>query len=549
MSDSHIVEFEIVTMEFIRDTVPHTEGYEIQILASTLLSQTPFVPEEDATEGDAESDQEERRLTTTTPTPKASLEVTFQTVGVVVAGGAPVGFNFTTDIVSVGFDNHMEEYLYRLSKANDYFKPLKAHTTYREALASTKGGQFIAAVLFSVIAFIVAIFASIFAIRRHLAVKRRRRRRKKRLSYMPNSRTFSSSHGSTEEEESNDEMPLQLEIQNDRMQFENVPITPRSIASPFKDEETSPLSPRMESSTHSTNLFGETSETLRRWLTPRLSSGGPQNSPDPMAVKMGTFDGGKATGKTPLSIPLSFFNQGADSQSEASGTPMGSLAESAASSFFNRMGRTVFTGGRKSYESYHKARSKFSPPSQPVDRYQTKFQPTIKEGRNPTQFVPQTKIAPRKSIDLEDESAVQHRTFDGRPSAASEVSDVMLNDIGTQMKDNMSKYYESSTLGARALHNYEDSSLSSVRKKPESYDVFAPSGPIGIVVDTSKNGPTVHSLKSTSPMLGLINPGDLIIGLDDEDTRKMTAATLTRLMAKKSRQKERKITLLSADGF
>jgi C-terminal processing protease CtpA/Prc len=55
-------------------------------------------------------------------------------------------------------------------------------------------------------------------------------------------------------------------------------------------------------------------------------------------------------------------------------------------------------------------------------------------------------------------------------------------------------------------------------------------------------------LKRTSPMLGLINPGDLIVGLDDEDTRGMTAATLTRLMARKSAQKERKITLLTTDN-
>jgi hypothetical protein len=81
------------------------------------------------------------------------------------------------------------------------------------------------------------------------------------------------------------------------------------------------------------------------------------------------------------------------------------------------------------------------------------------------------------------------------------------------------------------------------------YDVFAPSGALGIVVDTTKDGPAVHSLKQTSPMLGLINPGDLIVGLDSQDTRSMTAATLTRLMASKSNQKERKITLLAIDNY
>jgi hypothetical protein len=92
-------------------------------------------------------------------------------------------------------------------------------------------------------------------------------------------------------------------------------------------------------------------------------------------------------------------------------------------------------------------------------------------------------------------------------------------------------------------------SYDSILRKPGLYDVFAPPGPIGIVVDTTQNGPAVHSLKNTSPMLGLIAPGDLIVGLDDGDTRGMTAATLTRLMAQKANQKERKITLLTVDGY
>jgi hypothetical protein len=100
------------------------------------------------------------------------------------------------------------------------------------------------------------------------------------------------------------------------------------------------------------------------------------------------------------------------------------------------------------------------------------------------------------------------------------------------------------TLGAQRQHKHKEQAALS-----GTFDVFAPSGPIGIVVDTSKHGPAVHSLKATSPMLGLISPGDLIISLDDEDTRTMTAASLTRLMAKKSRQKERKITLLSPEDL
>jgi len=78
----------------------------------------------------------------------------------------------------------------------------------------------------------------------------------------------------------------------------------------------------------------------------------------------------------------------------------------------------------------------------------------------------------------------------------------------------------------------------------EIYDCIAPPGPLGIIVDSTSAGPMVHSMKPSSQLIDLIRPGDLIVGLDDIDTRGMTAPTLTRLMAKKSQQPQRKITLL-----
>eukprot|EP00536_Pseudo-nitzschia_multiseries_P001563 jgi/Psemu1/294456/fgenesh1_pm.19_\ len=80
-----------------------------------------------------------------------------------------------------------------------------------------------------------------------------------------------------------------------------------------------------------------------------------------------------------------------------------------------------------------------------------------------------------------------------------------------------------------------------------SYDVFAPPGALGIVVDTTEKGCVVYSLKKSSPMQGLMNRGDLIIGLDNFDVRNMNAASLTKLMAKKSKQAERKFTLIPID--
>jgi len=78
------------------------------------------------------------------------------------------------------------------------------------------------------------------------------------------------------------------------------------------------------------------------------------------------------------------------------------------------------------------------------------------------------------------------------------------------------------------------------------YDVFAPAGPIGVVVDSTPKGCVVHSLRKTSSMQGLINPGDLIIALDDDDVTKLDASELTKLMARKAQQTERKFTLIAA---
>jgi hypothetical protein len=141
-------------------------------------------------------------------------------------------------------------------------------------------------------------------------------------------------------------------------------------------------------------------------------------------------------------------------------------------------------------------------------------------------------------------AGVASSTFDpqAHTRAMQKMKHIQPNALGADpVSDNMPIYYE------------DDEKESSIGGAPSSvmmsgsYDVFAPSGAIGIVVDTTDKGCIVHSLKKTSPMQGMMNPGDLIVALDDFDVRKMTAATLTKLMAKKSQQPERKFTLIPAD--
>lgn len=72
----------------------------------------------------------------------------------------------------------------------------------------------------------------------------------------------------------------------------------------------------------------------------------------------------------------------------------------------------------------------------------------------------------------------------------------------------------------------------------------APPGKLGVVIDTTKNGPVVHQVKAGSPLENIIYAGDRIIAIDGIDTRGMTASNVTKIMAKKC-DEPRKITVFS----
>jgi hypothetical protein len=74
-------------------------------------------------------------------------------------------------------------------------------------------------------------------------------------------------------------------------------------------------------------------------------------------------------------------------------------------------------------------------------------------------------------------------------------------------------------------------------------DCYAPPGKLHIVIHSTKDGPAVHSVKEGSSLEGHIFPGDLIISVDNVDTRSYTAEEVMEMMASKS-DRERKITVL-----
>lgn len=74
-------------------------------------------------------------------------------------------------------------------------------------------------------------------------------------------------------------------------------------------------------------------------------------------------------------------------------------------------------------------------------------------------------------------------------------------------------------------------------------DCFAPPGKLKIVIHSTKDGPAVHTVKPGSSLEGHIFPGDLIISVDNVDTRAYSAEQVMKMMTAKTRF-ERKITVL-----
>jgi len=87
--------------------------------------------------------------------------------------------------------------------------------------------------------------------------------------------------------------------------------------------------------------------------------------------------------------------------------------------------------------------------------------------------------------------------------------------------------------------NKNDSVMSSIVCR----DCYAPPGKLHIVIHSTKDGPAVHTVKEGSSLEGHIFPGDLIISVDNVDTRSFTAEQVMKMMAAKG-DRERKITVL-----
>jgi hypothetical protein len=74
----------------------------------------------------------------------------------------------------------------------------------------------------------------------------------------------------------------------------------------------------------------------------------------------------------------------------------------------------------------------------------------------------------------------------------------------------------------------------------ERYDVVAPPGKLGMVIDTPNGGmPVVHAIKDTSALADRVRVGDRLLSVDDEDCTGMTAMQVSKLISLKSSKPRR----------
>lgn len=74
--------------------------------------------------------------------------------------------------------------------------------------------------------------------------------------------------------------------------------------------------------------------------------------------------------------------------------------------------------------------------------------------------------------------------------------------------------------------------------------VRAPNGPLGLIIGSTPHGPIIQLIKASSPLLGEVHIGDIILRVDEIVTDRMSSAKLTGVMTAKRNQRERKLLLL-----
>ena len=144
---------------------------------------------------------------------------------------------------------------------------------------------------------------------------------------------------------------------------------------------------------------------------------------------------------------------------------------------------------------------------------------------------------------------VRKRKRLNRDSAPQTITRQIESDEDLESRDMSGAFESTGALAAAAAL----SNLTTCEVIPNSkgmFHVIAPAGKLGVVVDTSpQRGPAyVADLREDSPLLGKVRLGDKIIAIDDEDVQQLSSIEISKLIARKSRNPQRKFTFLREEG-
>jgi hypothetical protein len=78
--------------------------------------------------------------------------------------------------------------------------------------------------------------------------------------------------------------------------------------------------------------------------------------------------------------------------------------------------------------------------------------------------------------------------------------------------------------------------------------VKVPPGKLGITIDTSRGTPVIYSVDPDSPVAGKLNPGDVLLAIDDVETSAMAASAIATLIGAKAAH-ERRFLVQSGNPF
>lgn len=142
-----------------------------------------------------------------------------------------------------------------------------------------------------------------------------------------------------------------------------------------------------------------------------------------------------------------------------------------------------------------------------------------------------------KEVDEDDAIVAESRTQQNAPKS---IMKSMLN----------FSCFADNTLGEQMDRDRDEARVekSSVASDSRLYSVFAPPGPLGLIVDNSPSGGTfIAEVKDASPLKHMVGVGDKIVQLDGVDTRKKSAVALGQWIAQKPYTEEQVLVLMAKD--